>query len=130
MEDEAQPRCQFHQTGHCKYGTTCRLINIGYTCSDSNCDAISCTKRHPRLFQYFFQKGHCRYGAKCSYRRCSSAQESDSNYIEIIKDELHLVKTALKKSRIRETLNLSTDADSRTNTIFDKLRDLFIFSSS
>ena len=33
-------------------------------------------------------------------------------------------KTTLKKSRIRETLNLSTDADRRTDIILDILRDL------
>ena len=33
----------------------------------------------------------------------------------------------LKKSRIRETKNLSTDADSRTNTILERLCDLSIF---
>ena len=30
----------------------------------------------------------------------------------------------MKKSRIRETKNLSTDADSRTDTILERLRDL------
>ena len=30
----------------------------------------------------------------------------------------------LKKSRIRETKNLSTDADSRIDTILERLRDL------
>ena len=33
-------------------------------------------------------------------------------------------KSGYKKSRIRETKNLSTDADSRTNTIFKRLHDL------
>ena len=32
----------------------------------------------------------------------------------------------IKKSRIRETKNLSTDADSRTDTILQRLRDLSI----
>ena len=32
-----------------------------------------------------------------------------------------------KKSRIRETKNLSTDADSRTTTILERLRDMFFF---
>ena len=32
-----------------------------------------------------------------------------------------------KKSRIRETKNLSTDADSRTDTVLERLRDLSIF---
>ena len=35
-----------------------------------------------------------------------------------------LIKLQIKKSRIRETLNLSTDADRRTNTILERLRDL------
>ena len=33
----------------------------------------------------------------------------------------------LKKSRIRETPTLLTDADSRTHTILERLRDLFFF---
>ena len=32
--------------------------------------------------------------------------------------------TQRKKSRIREAKNLSTDADSRTDTILERLRDL------
>ena len=32
-----------------------------------------------------------------------------------------------QKSRIRDTKNLSTDADSRTDTILERLRDLPIF---
>ena len=46
-------------------------------------------------------------------------------------EEAHLVlentmqtKNGIKKSRIRETKNLSTDADSRTDTILERLRDL------
>ena len=35
-------------------------------------------------------------------------------------------KASYKKSRIRETKNLSTDADSRTDTILKKLRDFFV----
>ena len=31
-----------------------------------------------------------------------------------------------KKSRIRETPTLSTDADSRTDTILERLRDIFL----
>ena len=38
----------------------------------------------------------------------------------------HFKHLVLKKSRIRETKNLSTDADSRTNTNFKRLRDFSI----
>ena len=37
---------------------------------------------------------------------------------------LRVLENSLKKSRIRETKNLSTDADSRTNTILVRLHDL------
>ena len=41
-------------------------------------------------------------------------------------------KTYVEKSRIWETLTLSTDADSRTDTILEKLRDqhilIFLFN--
>ena len=37
---------------------------------------------------------------------------------------LSLGHTYLKKSRMRETKNLSTDADRRTDTILERLRDL------
>ena len=47
-------------------------------------------------------------------------------------DKLHKksyidVLTLLEKSRIRETKNLSTDADSRTDTILERLRDLSMY---
>ena len=37
-----------------------------------------------------------------------------------------ILRNKYKKSRIRETKNLSTDADSRTHTIFKRLHDLSI----
>ena len=37
------------------------------------------------------------------------------------------LQSQLKKSRIRETKNLLTDADSRTDTILERLRDLSFF---
>ena len=36
-----------------------------------------------------------------------------------------LYDSNVEKSRIRETKNLLTDADSRTKTILERLRDLF-----
>ena len=38
---------------------------------------------------------------------------------------IHKAKIIGKKSRIRETSNLSTDADRRTDTILESLRDLY-----
>ena len=37
---------------------------------------------------------------------------------------LNWIKFLIKKSRLRETKNLSTDTDSRTSTILERLRDL------
>ena len=44
----------------------------------------------------------------------------------MIIDEQNILEYILKKSRIRETTTLSTDADSRTNTNLKRLRDLSI----
>ena len=46
-----------------------------------------------------------------------------AKYSRKMTKNLHFVHT-LKKSRIRETSNLSTDADRRTDTILERLRDL------
>ena len=49
-------------------------------------------------------------------------------YVYVLKCSVKLtalaLKSELKKSRIRETSNLSTDADCRTDTILESLRDL------
>ena len=38
-------------------------------------------------------------------------------------EKVRIYDSLQKKSRIRETKNLSTDADSRTDTILERLRD-------
>ena len=45
--------------------------------------------------------------------------------MEVIKSGSQI--KCLKKTRIRETKNLLTDADSRTDTIFERLHDLSLF---
>ena len=44
----------------------------------------------------------------------------------LLTEQVSVIETSCynKKSRIWETPNLSTDADSRTNTILERLRDL------
>ena len=42
----------------------------------------------------------------------------------VLELEIYRRKDLKKKSRIRETKNLSTDADSRTDTILERMRDL------
>ena len=41
-----------------------------------------------------------------------------------LESHIQLVDIVKEKSRIRETKHLSTDADSRTDTILERLRDL------
>ena len=45
-------------------------------------------------------------------------------YVSITKKDIAILEVIVKKSRIRETKNISTDADSRTDTIFERLHDL------
>ena len=49
---------------------------------------------------------------------------SDRNVVNHQETEMSKFQILSKKSRIRETENLSTDADSRTDTIFERLHDL------
>ena len=53
------------------------------------------------------------------------AKLSLTTMINVIFFVSNLGKGTIKKSRIRETKNLSTDADRRTDTILERLRDLF-----
>ena len=60
--------CQFHQYGHCKYGRNCEKSHTVDTCDSFPCPGIDkCSKRHPRVCQYFAVYGWCRFGAKCSF---------------------------------------------------------------
>ena len=60
--------CQFHQHGHCKFGKNCEKFDTAETCDNFPCPGInSCSKRHPKLCQYFAVYGWCRFGAKCSF---------------------------------------------------------------
>ena len=43
---------------------------------------------------------------------------------DLITSQIRTLNPGLKKSRIRETKNLSTDADSRTDTVLESLHDL------
>ena len=44
--------------------------------------------------------------------------------LEWLKNVLNITNISYKKSRIRETKNLSTDADIRADTVLERLRDL------
>ena len=46
-------------------------------------------------------------------------------YTKAQKVRLNLFELIVEKSRIQETPTLSTDADSRTDTILERLRDIF-----
>ena len=81
------------------------------------------------------------YFAKVNFRKlfnymsCFQASKITTKY-NIVNGKFHLNKTtkvlykgllckqSIKKSRIRETKNLSTDAESRTDTILERLCDL------
>ena len=61
---------------------------------------------------------------KASAKGQSPPRELEVGQIFLFVITIKVTYTESKKSRIRETRNLSTDADSRTDTIFERLRDL------
>ena len=97
MESELQAVCKFHQSGHCKFRSSCKHFHTHDTCFDSHCDQKSCTARHPLPCKYFFQLGFCRFGTTCSYKHSvSPLQDNLANTVNNIKDEIELVKAMLQ----------------------------------
>ena len=66
----------------------------------------------------------------CLYQKSSIIHHHPSiQFMFELPQALSISETVKKKSRIRETPTLSTDADSRTNTNLKRLVYLFIFFS-
>ena len=100
MEGTALHHCKFHQSGHCKFGSSCKHFHTKDTCSNTICDKKSCTLRHPRSCKYFNRLGNCKLGADCSYLHNVSPFQGLLNDVKQIHDELQLVQNVLK---VKET---------------------------
>ena len=94
--------------------TKCRSISIQYVLK---------TKKMYPFEQYVRTLQRCVWPLK-SVEKCVEEITNQINY-SYCTIKFLIYKRQIKKSRIRETKNLSTDADSRNNSILEKLRDLF-----
>ena len=90
---------------------------------------VYCLLLVPRLFcPYKSKNDSCIVIENPKYTTFTSCSQEQNMWIIIYKKVFKaLVEFCKKKSRIRETPALSTDADSRTNTIVEKLLDFFLF---
>ena len=100
MECRALHHCKFPQSGHCKFGCSCKHFHTKDTCSNTFCDKTSCTLRHPGSCKYFNRLGNCKFGADCSYLHNISPFQGLLNDVKQIIEELQLVQSVLK---VKET---------------------------
>jgi len=85
--------CKFHQSGHCKFGSTCKHQHIQHTCTNTTCERSTCTARHPRPCVYHTRFGHCKFGSNCSYLHINT---TDDTVIETLKKGLEHMFILLK----------------------------------
>ena len=99
--------CQFHQHGHCKFGRSCEKFHTVETCDSFPCPGIkSCSKRHPKLCQYFAVYGWCRFNAKCSFLHYSLSNSGHHTASEEVQEVL---QTMAELREVVRTLRLEVD---------------------
>ena len=64
--------CKHFQTGHCKFGGSCKKRHDPENCSKAYCLDKTCFKRHPKQCRFFSQSGFCKFGDSCSYKHTTS----------------------------------------------------------
>ena len=84
--------CKFHQSGHCKFASSCKHFHTTHTCTNLQCDQTTCRARHPRPCTYYSRFGHCKFGTSCSYLH-DTIKETE---IEKLKKDLDHVMILLK----------------------------------
>ena len=102
--------CNFHQFGHCKFGSTCRKLHTKETCNTFKCIISDCSYRHPRQCKFFVLYGRCKFGTDCSFLHVTTEDEV-TKAIKTIQDEvLSLKKEILSLKSIN--LNLQSSLNS------------------
>jgi hypothetical protein len=91
---DKQGFCKFHQSGHCKFGETCKNFHTNHTCPDPQCKDSACTARHPRLCIFYMRFGHCKFNSVCSYRHIDSIPDS-SDTLKCLEKEIMELKETL-----------------------------------
>ena len=64
--------CKHFQTGHCKFGGSCKKRHVPENCPKGDCLGKACLQRHPKQCRFFSQSGFCKFGDHCSYKHTTS----------------------------------------------------------
>ena len=69
-------KCQYHDSGYCKFGDKCNKKHPEEVCNDKNCSDSSCDKRHSNPCKFGFR---CKYNKKkeCSYSHVTFASDDE-----------------------------------------------------
>ena len=109
--------CKFHQFGHCKFGSHCKIIHTIDTCTNFPCKNMDCLMRHPRVCKFFTHFARCKFDNKCSYLHNiaseSSTRDLDSE-IDEMKEEIEILKSNCKALKM-EILKLNSAEEPATS---------------
>ena len=84
--------CLHFKFGYCRFRDNYRLNHDDALCDYEQCDVTSCSKRHPKVCNFFTFFGRCKFG---DYRRYShlKARNSYENEIMSLKSKLDQLET-------------------------------------
>ena len=70
--------CKYFQCGYCKFGDKCRKHHVKEICPTQSCFNKLCTKRHPKLCNFFRVQQSCKFSDQCSYRHDTTIKKNDT----------------------------------------------------
>ena len=97
-------KCQYYDSGYCKYSDKCNKIHPDKVCNDENCIGENCDKRHPKFGV------RCKQNKKknCSYSHVTFA--SDDEKINDLEKKFEYLE-----NKVREIENVLTETNERSN---------------
>ena len=77
----AQNICRYFKFGFCKYLEKCRFQHVREICENNECDAKSCSLRHPKICSFFRDYNRCKFGEWCLFKHVDKKQSSDKEIL-------------------------------------------------
>ena len=87
--------CRYFKFGFCKYLKKCRFPHVKEICENTECDARSCSLRHPRICSYYRDYRRCKFGEWCSFKHVEKISD-----IEIVDRIKNLEKLIAEKDEV------------------------------
>ena len=94
-EMATQNVCRYFKFGFCKYLEKCRFPHVKEICENTECDARSCSLRHPRICIYYRDYRRCKFGEWCSFKHVEKISD-----IEIVDRIKNLEKLIAEKDEV------------------------------